>query len=48
MTECIECIYFIKYPNGKVTCLMKHDCCIVKDFTVYPKDCIDFKEGDVE
>ena len=46
MTECNNCTYLIKYPNGKITCLMKQDYCIIADKTSYPKNCEYFKGED--
>ena len=46
MTECNNCRYLIRYPNGSITCLMKQELCIIGGKTSYPKDCKYFK-GDL-
>lgn len=43
MTECNNCKYLIKYPNDKLSCLMKQELCIIDEETLYPKDCEYFK-----
>lgn len=47
MSECNNCKYLIKYPNGELSCLMKQELCIICEETSYPKDCEYFK-GDFE
>lgn len=43
MTECTKCIYLIRYPSNRTTCLMKQELCIIAGKTSYPKDCKYFK-----
>ena len=43
--SCNDCVHFIRYPKGEVTCLMRQEFCMIKGKRTYPINCEYYETG---